>query len=649
VNRKLAILACLAIVGLTILAMTPVASAFINPKFTPRDLISQSETAVVLEIKSLDSNSGIAVATVTTSLKADPNKPAPKEIKIDFLAMGEQLSEQGKSMMRLVSSGYTQAILFSGKFDPGGNDQDKLDDASHSRGFLNIAGKWLILDEDPNSGNWEMEKMWEYLLGTWAGSTDMFLKCLNCVQADPDFDVPCNEGVQWDSNSIARVGKVAGKVAAAIPVDLTGKGPTDLFVASEGGDHLFRWDGKKMVDVTAKLAITSKSAAVAWGDFNGDGKLALASWDGKALSILSQKDDGAFAAKACDLGDALKDGCVSLAALDVGVKGKAGLLVGTKGWPVLLVPKGPGAFDAKPLGSGVQPGKLGQAGVCLVADLDGDGIVDVLQIFPDGSLFYKGSAPGAFAAPVPTAIAAGPGRWGACLADFSGGGLQDVFIAGEDRNGMWANLGGGKFTDMMGFCGSLAYISKNGGIGAWGGDINNDGKQDLLLVYGTNKMAAQLFFNRGFRCFGLCRDELDIAQHKSALEALDKDLVVDCSEPQQAGCLADFNGDGALDMALVLSNGDVVLFPRKVNPDVGALGVTVFLPAGSSTPGPVSVSATLKDGRNLGSWVVRQGDGGAMIGTRASGKITLKWTLPDGKSQQKEVRVVGPIRSTLDK
>jgi hypothetical protein len=282
-----------------------------------------------------------------------------------------------------------------------------------------------------------------------------------------------------------------------------------------------------------------------------------------------------------------------------------------------------------------------------VADLDGDGFVDVLQIFTEGSLFYKGSAPGAFAAPARAAVGGGPGRWGACLGDFDGDGLQDVFIAGEDRNGMWRNLGGGKFDDRMGYCGSLAYISKNGGIASASGDLNNDGRQDVLIVYGA-QMPSQLFFNRGFCCFGLCRQNLDIAQHRSDLERLDKTLVDDCSAPQQAGCLADFNGDGALDLAVVLGNGDVVLFPRKVNPDVGALGVNVSLPAGKATPGPVTVSATVKDGRNLGSWALHQGDGGSIIGVKAATTLTLKWTLPDGKTQQKDVKVRGPIRATLE-
>jgi hypothetical protein len=635
--------------GLAMLATTPGASAFINPKFTPRDLLSQSDTAMVIEIQSVDANSGIAVAKVEKVLKADANVAAPKQIKIDFLAMGPQLSEQGKVVMKQIAGGSKQGIIFSGKFDPGGSDENKIEDTGTSRAFLNIGGRWLILDKDEKSGVWEMQKIWEYLLGTWAGSTDMFLKCLNCVMADPDYDVPIEEGVDWDANGIARVGKVTGKAAAAFPVDLTGKGPSDLFVVCDGGDKLFRWNGAKLEDVTAKLGITSKSTVAAWGDFNGDGKLALASWDGKALSILSQKADGTFAAKVCELGDALKDGVQSLAAIDAGVKGKAGLLVGTKAWPVLLVPKGAGAFDAKPLGTGDQPGKPTGASVCLVADLDGDGFLDVLQIFPEGSYFYKGTGPGAFAAPVKTSVYAGPGRWGACLGDFDGDGLPDVFIAGEDRNGMWQNIGGGKFVDMMGFTGSLAYISKNGGVAGYSGDLNNDGRQDLLLVYGTNKMPPQLFFNRGFRCFGLCRDHLDLAQNKAKFDELDKDLVTDCSEPQQAGCLGDFNGDGALDMALVLSNGDVAFFPRKVNPEVGALGVNVSLPAGTATSGPVSVSAAIKDGRSLGSYVVRQGDGGAIAGMKAPGRIVLKWTLPDGKTQQKEVRVVGPSRFVLDK
>jgi hypothetical protein len=479
----------------------------------------------------------------------------------------------------------------------------------------------------------------------------MLAKCVKRMIADPTFDPPCQEGVQWEVNSIARIGKAVGKVSAAIPVDLAGKGPADLFVASDGGDHLFRWDGNALVDVTAKLGLTSKSLVAAWGDFNGDGRLALASWDGKTLRIHSQKADGTFAAKACDAGNAMKDGCLSLATIDVGVKGKAGLLVGTKSWPVLLVPKGIDSFHVDRLGAGFHDANLGAPGTCLVADFDGDGLVDVLQVFADGSLFYKSWAPGAFLAPVRTAINAGPGRWGACLGDFEGEGRQDVFITGEDRNSLWQNLGGGKFVDMLSYCGSLTYISKNGGIGAWSGDFNNDGSQDLMIYYGTNKMAPQMFFNRGFRCFGLSRDELDIAQHKSMLEAVDKNLVTDCSEYQQAGCLGDFNGDGALDLAVVLGNGDVVLFPRKISSgDEGNNNkcVVASLPLGAPSPGPVNVLA-YDETRLIGAWVVRAGEPGAIIGTRSSGTITLKWTWPGGKAQEKKVKVKdGPAAVLLD-
>ena len=73
-----------------------------------------------------------------------------------------------------------------------------------------------------------------------------------------------------------------------------------------------------MEDVTSKLALRSKSSVFAWGDFNRDGKLDLASWDGKELRIHWQKADGTFAAAAVKAGDALKNGCLSLSILDVG-------------------------------------------------------------------------------------------------------------------------------------------------------------------------------------------------------------------------------------------------------------------------------------------------------------------------------------------
>ena len=98
-------------------------------------------------------------------------------------------------------------------------------------------------------------------------------------------------------------------------------------------------------------------------------------------------------------------GCLGLAVLDVGAGGRPAILVTTTAGLVLLKPRPSGcSFTGKKLDAGkhIADGKLGAPARCLVGDFDNDGVPDVLQVFANGGLFYKATAPGAFAAAVPS-------------------------------------------------------------------------------------------------------------------------------------------------------------------------------------------------------------------------------------------------------
>jgi len=258
-------------------------------------------------------------------------------------------------------------------------------------------------------------------------------------------------------------------------------------------------------------------------------------------------------------------------------------------------------------------------------------------MFEQGSLLYKATAPGAFAAPAKASPAVGRGRYGACLGDFDGDGLPDILTTAEDGNRLWQNEGGGTFSDMLIVSGEIAYISKSGGNGTMAGDFNNDGLQDALVMY-TAGMSPQLFFNRGYRSFGHAR-MVDLGEQKRLPQA---------AEGQQAGCLGELTGDGALDMALVLANGEVWVFPRKVE-DGQALAIVACLPEGGEHVGPVTVSAR-RDKRLFGSQAVVAGGPGACFGVSEAGPVILTWRFPGGKVQQREVIVEeGPVRIVLGK
>jgi hypothetical protein len=255
---------------------------------------------------------------------------------------------------------------------------------------------------------------------------------------------------------------------------------------------------------------------------------------------------------------------------------------------------------------------------------------DLLQPFAKGSLLYKGDKATIFTAPVVCPVALGPGKSAAFLGDYDGDGQSDILTVAEDRPRLWHNLGAGEFVETRGISGEIAYISQPRGTGGMTGDINNDGRQDVLILYSDRQ--PQLFFNRGFRSFG----------HAHTLDLNERNLLPASADGQQAGCLAEFSGYGAQDMVLVLANGEVWAMLRDDEYDDG-LYVGVSLAIDCPFAGPLKVLAEA-DGRSLGAWNVSPGSSSAFFGRLEAGPCTIKWQWPGGKPQQKEVLVEsGPV------
>lgn len=593
--------------------------AMIRADFTPKDITTQSDVILLLEFKDVPKD-GKATAIVKKVLKG---KEDAKEIIIDLMAGA--IKAQGQAVIDIINGGTKDAILFVGQYkEEGSGGKDEV------RGMLHLDGQslqWVLLSSG-DKGGWDMDKPDTTLLGTWAGSTDMLQRAVEYALSDADAVFPVKTDEVWAKAE--PFGKVAGKVSAAVPVDLGGDGKLALFVASDAGDKLFQLKDGKFTDVTAARKLASKSLASVWADFNMDGKLDLLSFDGKALVLCLQQADGTFASSPLDVGDALKAGCVGLA---VGPNTKDGrqVIVSTPASPVSLVISKDSKAVVKPLVDGEFPGKdLGTAGKCLVADLDGDGFVDVLQMFAEGSLMYKGQADGQFAAPVKTPVALGKGRSAACLGDYDADGLLDIFTTAEDHCRIWQNLGSGKFIEQVNLSGETDHSLPPGGVDVATCDVNNDGRQDFMIAYGAG--SPMIFFNRGFRSFG----------HSHSLDLDESQILPDALAGQQAACMAAFNGDGVQNMALVLKDGRLFYLTREA----GALGVTVELSA--DTPNePVIVTAKTAT-RSLGAWSVTAGGPPAVIGVIDAGPVTITWTMPGEKPQSKEVLVVDkPVRFVI--
>jgi hypothetical protein len=158
------------------------------------------------------------------------------------------------------------------------------------------------------------------------------------------------------------------------------------------------------------------------------------------------------------------------------------------------------------------------------------------------------------------------------------------------------------------------------------GDVNNDSRQDILVAYANASPVT--YFARGFLSFG----------HSHSIDISENNLLPDAGnakEGQQSACLADLDGDGAQDMALALKSGEIWIFFRE-NSDQEARMAVAALPLAGTAKGPVTVTGWLGK-RCLGAWNVLPGVSKANFGRTDAGPLTIKWRLPGGKEQSKDV------------
>jgi hypothetical protein len=266
-----------------------------------------------------------------------------------------------------------------------------------------------------------------------------------------------------------------------------------------------------------------------------------------------------------------------------------------------------------------------------VADFTGNGCLDILQPCERGSLLYRGQSAGLFAPPEACAIMLPHPKGAAFLGDWDADGLFDVCVTAPAGVALWHNYGDGRFVESVMLAGELGYVSKPNAVGGSTCDLNGDGRQDMLILYGDIK--PQVFFNRGFRSFGF-----SISMDTDRLQE-----IAIARAGQQAGCVADFFGDGTPIMALALADGEC-LFVRRA-----ALGGEYWLQAAPLTaaPGPVRIWAR-GAGRDLGAWSAAAGAAPAFICLPEAGPLKVFWQHPDGPVQSRELVLERGLRLALE-
>jgi hypothetical protein len=582
------------------------ALAIISPHFTPVHLVRQSR---IILVGTLEAGPGADQWRLTgvEALKGT----APKEPVLRLAAFKKENLEELRKLLAANAKG--PAVFFAEALDQ-----------KDAPACLHLGGQWLRLT-CPTESQWDLREFDLKLSATYAGGTDMLARMVRYILEDPNASVPAAVGTSWAS--AAPIGKVGGEVAGLAAVELSADGPLGLFVASPAGDRLFRRKvGKEprgaWEDVTAAVKLEGRSRRFAWVDLDRDGFPDLVTWDGKALTARRVTAAGTFAPADPAAAFRLDGECLGLEGLAVAADGAPGVLLSTTGRPVLLAWTAKGWQPVELPAGGDERQVAGEPSACIAADLDNDGFPDVLQPREGGGLLWRGKA-GGFEAPVKSPVA-GLGKGTAlALGDFDTDGFLDIFMSGPKHNRLWENDGKGGFREVSDFAGSLSYKAQPGAAACAAADLNGDGRPDLLLGYPEASFACH--FNRGFRCLG---EEGDLR-----LETIE-----DGPKPGNFGvrrlAVADFNADGAGDLAVAFASGEICCYYNDLS---APAGVWVRLRPGFT--GPVTASAWQGEKHPccMGAWSVTARRPGVFLSLRAPGECTLKWRLPGKPAQSRKL------------
>ena len=313
-------------------------------------------------------------------------------------------------------------------------------------------------------------------------------------------------------------------------------------------------------------AYSSRAQSVQIGDVNGDGRKDIVLGNTNNIEVFLQQPDGTLAASVVyatsmgrniRIGDVNNDGRADVVGLDWSSNNVA-VFLQTAGGTLA-----PAVMYNAPHG-GYNDLDLG--------DVNGDGLTDIVvmsgQSFLPNVVVLTQAASGGFNAPVSYSVASGVLTQGVAVGDVNGDGRSDIVVT-YGGNKPYSKIGVFYQNAAGGLNPVVSFDSLDIPQSVEIADVNRDGRADIIVLHG------------GWTKAGVYLQNAD-----GSLQAEELYPIPYASSYQPQGlAVGDFNGDGLPDLAIADYNSGLVTLLHTASADI--------VTTASASPDPVAVGGTL--------------------------------------------------------